>query len=567
LADSGEVEEYDVSEFVGKYCAVLFALPKWQYLTITLIAVSALLVVFMREESPPLLVNAAVLYALLELYAKTSGAKTVFYKFKRRIGLSLATLVYSTFILALTRESSVSVASSVALVATIVLGLDGVGTQKYLLAVAPPVITLSALRLLGYQATRDFIAGLLVAFSLVLVDLVLRTIVSKWRVNEYSYLELGMLFFKNWLDRKTEIEPVFEELGVYQYVNPRIVELGNLALIYTDVHYGPFSNVGSSRLPELLSRAFKKLGVKNVVALHGLGSHDRNIASAKYVYEYLENLVKAYLGNGKTKLLYHGAFLAEDGEWRVLGLVFDKLSILVVSRPGKGIDDLPYSIQLDYEVKARREGLGDVVIVDAHNWELQEIPNLRRLRAILDKSLGEIARLKSRSPVEVYYNYKCFEARVPGVIGDEGCVLCIAGEGKEKVCIACLRGNNMEPGVRDTIIRELEPLGADYVEALTNDEHSETGVRPYVAYTPVGESPELVEALRKVVLSLKDAGYQESAWLYTCRMDLKLMGESINRIKREMVFVGKALAVAYSTYVFAASPLVSLLVHLLLNSL
>ncbi|MEM1843220.1 MAG: DUF2070 family protein, partial [Desulfurococcaceae archaeon] len=551
-------EIYKPKTVISRYYTILFTLPRWQYLAATFIALGAVLVASMREGSYPLLISSFATYAILEVYARLCR-RTVFYKVKRRIGLALAVLVYSAVFAAITRHSMVSVISSTAVVAVIVFGLDGTSASRIPLIVAPQMVTLVAMRFLGYYGGNEILTGLLVALILVLINLSMYMFMSRRRVNGCALSELGMLFLRNWLDKKTEIELAFEELGEYQYVNPRIIEFGDLAVVYTDVHYGPFSNIGSSRLPELLSKTFKRLGFRDVIALHGLGSHDRNIVSSKQVSEYIEYLTKTYLGDEKTQLLYHGAFSIRDDEWLVLGIVFDKLSILVVSRPYKGIDDLPYAVQVDYEIKAKSVGLGDVVIIDAHNWELQEEPSLEKLDIVLEKSLAEIARLKSKKPVEVYYKYKCFEAPAPGVVNGDACILCITGENREEACLIYLRGNNVKPNVRDVLLREASALETELIEVLTNDEHSETGTRAYIAYIPVHESPELVEAVRRASEALRKAPYRKSAWLYTCRLNLKLMGRSVHEIKKRLGISVREAAILLLAYVFL-TPVVLMLV-------
>lgn len=551
------MEIYKPKTPISKYYIILFSLPRWQYLAIILLSFGIILLLFMRWFSLPLLFNSIMVFMTLKLYSSINKG-SVFYKLKRIVGLSLAVLVYTSIYTAITGDTLISLTSSTALLVVVILGLEGTFTPRYLVAVTPPISSLLVSYILDFYSMERLLIGLLLVFAIAFINVAIYVYMSRRRVNGYSIPDLGTLFLKNWLDRRTEIERVFENLGEYQYVNPRIIEFGDLLVIYADVHYGPFSNVGSSKLPNLLKEAFRKLGYSHLIPLHGLGSHDRNIVSSKHVSEYVEQLTKTFISGLKERLLYHGSFILENDEWRVLGLIFDKVSVLMVSRPRGGIDDLPYSIQLEYELKARSMGLGDVIIIDTHNCELENEPDLVKLRDLIDISLLEISKLKKIEPVDVKYKYKCFEAEAPGLVNNEACILCISGDERSEACLVYLRGNNMKPGVRDLILEEAKVLGISTIEVLTNDEHSETGTRAHIAYIPVHESANLLRAIRLNALELKESKYGKTAWLYTCRMDLKLMGGSITEIKQQLTTSIKESAFLLLAYVFL-TPLVLVL--------
>lgn len=550
---------YRPKSVISKYYAMLFSLPKWQYLIVAFIAIALILILSMGYSSFPLLLNSLFTFVTLRVYAYLHG-QSVFYKAKRSIGLALAVLIYSVIFTAATKDALVAIASSVSLIVVVLRGLDGTTATRYAIASIPPLATLGISHLCGYFSLSRSVLGFVAILAVALLDVTIYAFMSRRKLNRHRLPDIGTLFLRNWLDRRTEIERVFDELGEYQYVNPRIIELGGLAIIYTDVHYGPFSNIGSSRLPKVLLDVFRGIGFTNVISLHGLGSHDRNIASSIHVQAYINALVKKVFNSEKIKLLYHGAFIIEENSWRVLGAIFDKFSLMFVSRPGKGIDDLPYIIQVEYELKAKRKGLGDVVIVDSHNWELEEEPNITALKVLLDRCLEKVEKIKLRPPVEVQSKYRCLEARSLGLIGNEVCILCIGGAEREEVCLIYLRGNNMKPGTRDLLIKEATSLATKFIEVLTNDEHSETGTRSYIAYIPVHESQELLEAVRKASTELMNDQPIKGAWLYTSRMDLKLMGRAAIELERLLKHSIRETAILLLTYVFGTPIILSFLI-------
>ncbi|MEM4717641.1 MAG: DUF2070 family protein [Desulfurococcaceae archaeon] len=543
------MKTYKPKAIVSKYYMVLFTLPKWQILVFVFMVISILLVILLGEISIPLLVNSLLVTLFYKIYAELSE-ETIFYKWKRIVGLSLAILVYTVVFTIATGSSLIAVVSSTTLLIVVTLGLDGTAVSKYVLSTLPPMFTLGLSYSINFYSRQDVVIGVFTIFILVMVDALMYIYMSRRKILNYTFPELGTLFLQNWLDRRTNIEKAFDEIGEVQYVNPRLVELGDLVLVYTDVHYGPFSNIGSSTLPDVLIEVFRDVGVNNIISLHGLGSHDRNIVSSVYKDKFINELVKTYINSEKTELYYHGAFKLEHKKWNLLGIVFDKLSFIIVSRPGSGIDDLPYEIQLEFELKSRSMGLHDLIILDSHNWELTEKLDLNGLREALDMALDEIKKHKSRTPVKVRYRYQCFETIAPGLVNGYGCIACITGDNREEVCVIYLRGNNMKPGVRDLVLQKASILNTDLIEVITNDEHSETGTRSHIVYIPIHDSPELLETIENNCSLITRKPYSEVAWLYNCRMDLKLMGDSIDYIIKELSISVKETAILLFTYVF-----------------
>jgi putative membrane protein len=84
----------------------------------------------------------------------------------------------------------------------------------------------------------------------------------------------------------------------------------------------------------------------------------------------------------------------------------------------------------------------------------------------------------------------------------------------------------MKPRVRDLVLEHAKALGIHLVEVITNDEHSETGIRPSITYIPVHESSEMLKAIQEKSLELLKTQPSAGAWLYVLRLNTKLMGEA-----------------------------------------
>lgn len=511
---------------IGRYYSILFSLPHWELLAAVLIGISVIALYGLRERAVPLLLNTVLIILFLEAY-RVFYPLTVFHKLKRIIGLSLTVLIYTLIYYLLLGDWILVVTASSTIVITVIQGLDGTKWWRYIIAVAPSFtsIVLSMWITSGVVSHSGLVKAFLLILLFIIADYLIYLVMSRHRINGYKAPDLGTLFLQNWLERRKDIEKVIDELSTSEGVHPRLIFMDGLLIIYTDLHYGPFSNTGSSELPGELKKLFSSLGY-SVVALHGFGSHDRNLASSRYLRDYVRKIYTAVIDAEKTKLRYHGALKLTGGDnWEALALVFDRLTIVFVSRPVKGIDDIPYNLFFRYNVIARKRGLGDLILVDAHNWEKQEDFDLGELDKLLDEVVEKAIELKKRPPVEVLFRYKCFETSAPGLIQGDACIIEVTGEGRERVVLLYLRGNNMKPGSREKLIDVLgKTTGADYVEVFTNDEHSETGVRSSLAYIPIHDSPELLRDTEVAARELVGMPYRLGAWYSSTRFDTKLMG-------------------------------------------
>ncbi|MCY0868235.1 MAG: DUF2070 family protein [Desulfurococcus sp.] len=512
---------------VSKYYTVLFTLPHWRTLAALLVVLSTVLLILQGAGATPLLVNSIMLVIVLRIYGLLYPS-TVFYKLKRILGLTLVVLLYTLLYDVVTKDWILAVTASSTLVIAVLQGLDGTRWWRYIIAVSPAFTSIAISSLvveepLGLAVSRASILLLL----FIVLDYVIYLVLSRHRVNSFSAPDLGTLYLQNWLDRKKDIERVFEALSTYEIVHPQAIYLDDLVVVYTDLHYGPFSNTGSSELPGELKKLLGRLGY-TAITLHGYGFHDRNLASSRYLAEYLKRVQSMILDAGRVRLQYHGALrLSGEDNWEILMLVFDKLILAFTSRPGRGIDDPPYYVYMRFNATVKRMGLGNLILVDSHNWEKEVEHDIRALENLLEEALNQALELKKLPPVEVLSRYVCFKSKSPGLIEGDACLLEIAGEGRGRVVLLYLRGNNMKPGLRDQLVKILRELtGADYVEVFTNDEHSETGTRATLTYVPVHESPELLRDLEEAVRELVSKPYMRGAFYSSMRFDAKVMGYS-----------------------------------------
>jgi len=480
-----------------KYYAVLFKLPSIPSIVVTTIVINII----------AYLLNKQVLFTAFSLYVLTVMIILVYSKIfngplryaNRILMTGLLVEMYSLILMFILGPRYGLIASSIFLI-IIVLGINGTSIRNYVVATIPVIVTY----LIYYGLDAILFIGVFLA---VLLDYVIYKVMSIHKLAGYPAPDLGTLFVKNWLDRDRTIEKVFSEISVEQKVKPRILKIGDGYLVYTDIHYGPFSNVGSSMFPRIL----EELSEKPVLTLHGAGSHDRDIPSYEQARQYAEKIlecIKQKCRFQKIKSYSPFSISIEDG-WEFLVIPFTSLNLVFISRT-KGIDDLPYEYQTWIEKICENKGLSETILIDCHNHEVEEPMNFDTLKKGLELVIQRLEELSSKEePQEVYGRIvEVRNIRSLGVIGDKiyGIDLLWPREQAKRIVLIYIPGNNMEPGLSDKIRYKISSeLGIDpkYVVVFTNDEHTETGVYSSSTYYPVLETKELMRGINILAEKLK----------------------------------------------------------------
>ncbi len=540
---------YKPSSEISKYYSILFSLPSTLSLAILTILLNILIYIMLHGESLIYIIYFIATITIVSTYAYLCDS--VFRRFKRVLGLSL--IVESiAFITGLINPVLGIVYSSVFLILAI-LGIDGTKLYRYLVAILPPLIILI---LYGYMR---YILLLLIP---VLIDYSIYLIMGIYRINRYKLPDLGTMYLRNYLMRSREIEEFFDHIASSEVAYPRIIMGGGTIFIYTDIHYGPFSNIGSSMLPSILVEKLKRIGYNNIVVFHGMGSHDRNLPTYRHTLEYIEELIRDVESGGWGPLKYYGWKRLRGGDgWDLLIMAFDKIALILISRE-KGIDDLPYSLQVEIERKAMEKGLGDIVLIDCHNHELSDEPDLESLKGLLGEALDLIAEIRSGEPIEYHVYAVSTHTNAPGIINGYISISKLETR-KNSIILVYLPGNNMEPGLR-TRIKEIISRETghppDNIEVLTNDEHTETGISAKAAYIPVLGSTELFNSIRELIHRLEDSKPVKQLYYKKSYHDVKIINEKIIVLKN-MIRKGFILSASLIlSYVFLTPIILYLLI-------
>ncbi len=289
------------------------------------------------------------------------------------------------------------------------------------------------------------------------------------------------------------------------------------AFIVPYIHPGPFGNVGSSALPEVLARSTGNyLGCEAMVA-HGVSTHKLDLTrsddNALIAERVLGGIPRSPVVKESSPLVW-----VERGGVGATCQVIGDIALITLTLAPLSYDDLPERILDEIQEAASRMGLR-ATVVDCHNSIdlVKGLDDYDETR-IIDAAREALERADS-SP------RRRFEAavarRVPWEWGlDEGMgpmgfsVLAMRVEGGGVYARVVVDGNNMVPGLRERLIGALEGLGFEGAEVMTSDIHTVNGIGATRAgYSPVGERMEwgriveyVVDAAEEAASNLQPAG-------------------------------------------------------------
>lgn len=269
--------------------------------------------------------------------------------------------------------------------------------------------------------------------------------------------------------KQQEIEGVMEENSTETGVLTTFLRFrgqDESCIVLPEVHPGPYHPVGGSNIPYLI---YEKIGSRAMV-MHSISDHALNIPSHRQVDRYLESLTKTETrASGSTCT---EPVVALEGKSRVTGISFGKNALLFMSLSPYGMEDLPSDIKAEADRYASDYGFDRVMLVDCHNAMGPEISGedhsnmLRAARSCLERLSGA-----AQHPLEVgYANSGRMDAWSEDVgMGGMG-LLCLGINGS-RYYIGWADSNNMENGIRESVVGEFTKTGRNLLEICTSDTH------------------------------------------------------------------------------------------------
>lgn len=454
------------------------------------------------------------------------------------LGLALSPLLPTIFPKLFILGFFVTVAFRILIFVAAICGGDLIGVVA---AIFQPLLFfilfyLTAQNLIPNNPTPFILGSLFVAS----VGIYLVVIDRASRDTSLRSLKMVRAFLEAWAAEKPDlwerlVEDRSEDAQIKTYLLAFSTDHANPAIVVSDVHPGPFANVGSSNIPfemqRRLSDRFKPL------ILHSFSSHDLNLPSRRYVdilLKSLDNLKPINSSNVCTE------FLTETyGKVTVNGIAFDGTALLTVTLAPEGMEDFPRHVGEKIRAYAAELGFSDLILVDAHNSQ-GETNSASELNDIVEASKRLLKRLRvsPKYPFKVGYSHSSelnltFKQDVgAGGIG----VLLFEVDGKRFLLVGA-DANNAVRGLRERLVDGVNLDGVKVVEICTTDTHFASGkARSPLGYSPLGELTgvdEIISAVRALAKKAEERLAEATATANLAYARVKVMGESIlNKFSR-----------------------------------
>ncbi len=381
----------------------------------------------------------------------------------------------------------------------------------YELRVAVPfsILPVMAVPLIGGLAIGYGLHELLVSVaflglaSLAIGSLVLHSVERLGRSKGVSPLGSAKAFLRTWLTGdRGHLEEAVRSLGVTDRVRIRALVFRReqdkpIALVFPDIHFGPFRDVGSARFPYLLEESLGP--TVEAFVFHTPGSHERNLATFSESYEKAK-AVASSIASYYGQLVGYGMCkprVLRNGEWEAFVLRGPTAAVFFLTNTLRGSDDLPYGVwKMVEEALGGERGLNLVAVVDTHSAKGPRVDSEEELSGLV-KKLGGVGECVEE---EIYVGYG--EAVGTGcreLCYDKVKALAIRFSDGERYAIVYLYGNNVDAQARREIVSRLERLGYRNPIVVTPDDHSCAASFKERPYYVVSGCPGLYEAVNRAV--------------------------------------------------------------------
>ena len=391
--------------------------------------------------------------------------------------------------------------------------------KKFVASALPPILSIRSFSIFGPSVGLTTIdSGLIIhGTAAVLVGIVLSYVgVSRIIRNvehsgtpevRDSPMTLFRVFLRHWL--KSDPEPLEKRLGALGAqgaIEGSILGFsGNKGavgcVIVSNFHPGPYRDLGSGGLPSKLKASIERSRGGIVQVPHGISNHQLNIVSQTDVQRVIEKAIEQY--PTATPIHDSSAMVRSTvDEAKASGQVFGNVAFLTLTLSPTDMEDLPSEVAREIEREAQARGL-TAIVADAHNSLSNQTSitseQARKLVEASVKVLDQLAHAR-RSPFRAGSAADPLgEFRLEDGIGPGGLSSLVVRSGDQIVAYLTIDGNNMQTGVREGILEDLETIGVADGEIMTTDTHLVTGlVRSTLGYYPVGAHLDVGLLTRKV---------------------------------------------------------------------
>jgi len=309
----------------------------------------------------------------------------------------------------------------------------------------------------------------------------LRVIDEPWqRSLGVSVLDFIQGFIGHLGEGSSDLEEFFEEIGEEALVPVTVLSFRRpdgeekAAFVLPMIHPGPMGDIGGGNLPIRIAERTEGLAFPP----HATAGHDFNLVTSSEVEAICETVTRAHDRITYTDTTTQGARV-QEGDATLTGHAFGDDVLAVNTFSPTFADDVEYAVGLSAVAEGRSSGLDDVLLVDAHNCN----------DGLEGEDLGHIVPGSQRS-FDLIHGTGRLAERLSGMqqhslrlgtaweqtdwepedgIGPLGVRVAVVEGGGHRTAYVLVDGNNMQPGLRDRIVAQVE--GTDLVEVMTSDTH------------------------------------------------------------------------------------------------
>ncbi|MEM2207069.1 MAG: DUF2070 family protein [Sulfolobales archaeon] len=384
------------------------------------------------------------------------------------------------------------------------IGLYEFGTAVVLSVLPIALVLVAGGLVLGYRLHEFFISVVSMStVSLVIGILALYSIEYSGRSRGVSPLSSARAFMKTWLTGDHgHLEELIRDLGITDRVRVRALvlkrELGEpIALVFPDIHFGPFRNVGSSRFPYVLEDSLEPN--METFVFHTPGSHERNITTFSESRE-IAKAVASSISSYYNQLSDYGICkpsVLRDGEWEVFVFRGPTAIVLFLTNVLRGNDDLPYNIwEKVEEVLGVNNKLNLVAVVDSHAAKGPPVKDGGELYTVIEK-LKDIDKCSEEDVYVGYGEAVGFGCRE--LCYDKVKAITFRFSDGERYSIVYMYGNNVDLQTRSNIVNLMKQMGYKEPLVVTPDDHSCAASFKEKPYYVVSDCPGLYGAIVRAV--------------------------------------------------------------------
>ncbi len=384
------------------------------------------------------------------------------------------------------------------------------------------------------------------------VYLLLSSIDRLGRTYSLPALPLFRAFLLNWVtDQNEPLEKHLETMGTNADIEVTLLKFDaaskpKAAVIVPQVHPGPFKNIGSSLLPSLLKKGYEQEFGGNACVPLGILGHELDLASQVQNRKIIAQTVDSAKFDAQDAQASH-LVRVKEGTATASCQIFGDTAFLSFSLAPNTTEDLPQELGRIVSEEAKTLGLKNAVVVNTHNClttVIDTAEHLDELKVAASKCLQKALSLPTKPFKVGSATVFPTEFNLKGGMGAGGITSIVVEVEKQKTAYVIIDGNNMIPGLRETILDSLAGMGFDLSEVFTTDTHSVTAsVTGRRGYHPVGEVMDHKLLINYINEAAKNAEANLEAstagYLHFVVPKVRVIGEE--RLKSVTTLVDKAI--------------------------